>query len=280
MKIVAVAGQRKDRTTLSATIVRELSKQFDGVYDQDRHLASLPPDANLYVQYGFKRNGSLDAAIERNIPFVILDRGYFGDRQECFSVSINGFHGLSMQVPEVLDRKPRPSPIILPRQEPGEFTYLYGQMPGDRALRGLTVETWLRKEAQTASEATGQPCKIRPHPQTISSWEPQLPALESTYAETYAAVGYTSTATVQAVIAGVNCVALHPANPAWPVCAHSYDQLGAPPATTRQRWLHDLSYRNYQHWELAAAAKYIRMGYKQASTEALAGAYDLQGCRP
>jgi hypothetical protein len=108
MRIVAVAGQRKDRTTQSARLVRQFCESFDQAYDQDRHLASLP--ASLYVQYGFKRNGSLDAAMEKNIPFVILDRGYFNNRGKCFSVSINGFHGLSMQVPEVWNRPTREHP--------------------------------------------------------------------------------------------------------------------------------------------------------------------------
>jgi hypothetical protein len=280
MRIVAVAGQRKDRTTQSARLVRQFCESFDQAYDQDRHLASLPPDANLYVQYGFKRNGSLDAAMEKNIPFVILDRGYFNNRGKCFSVSINGFHGLSMQVPEVWNRPTREHPLILPRQEPGEFVYLYGQMQGDRALRGLTVETWLRKEAPVASDATGKPCKIRPHPMTISSWEPQLPPLASTFEESFCAVSWTSTASVLAAIAGVETVAMHPANPAYPVSAHSYQEIGSKRLLSRQQWLHDLSYRNYKLDEIKQANEYVRFAYKQARDEALVGLYDTIGLRP
>jgi hypothetical protein len=283
MKIIAVAGQRKDRGTQSARIVAALAEQFDRSYDLDRTTTSLPPDANLYIQYGFKDNGAFVAAREAGIPTICVDRGYFMDRNQCFSISINGFHGMSMQVPEVLDlpvrEHPKIQPIITP---PGEFIYLYGQMQGDRALRGLVVETWLRKEASKASEVLGKPCKIRPHPMTICSWEPPLPHLHTTFEDAFCGVFYTSTATVQAVLAGLPCISLHPANPAHNVCVNSYEYFAADglPAQRRQRWVHDLSYRQYDFNSFRQAAQYVRLGYKQAATEALAGIYDTQGLRP
>jgi hypothetical protein len=283
MKIVAVAGQRKDRETQSARIVAALAEQFDRSYDLDRHVTSLPPDANLYIQYGFKDNGAFVAAREKGIPTICLDRGYFMDRGQRFSVSINGFHGLSMQVPEVLDLPPREHPKISPMiMPPGKFVYLYGQMQGDRALRGLVVESWLRREAQAASEALKRPCKIRPHPMTISSWEPPLPQLHTTFEDAFVGVFYTSTATVQAVLAGLPCISMHPANPAHPVCLHSYDEFIASelPEARRQQWVHDLSHRNYDFNSFRQAAQYIRLGYPQAAVEALAEVYDTEGLRP
>src|SRR5690606_21411776 len=97
-----------------------------------------------------------------------------------------------MKVDEVADLPPRPRPLIQGWREPGEFVYVFGQLPGDRACRGQNMETWPTKTAQDAAEAFMRPAKVRPHPKMLSSWEKPLPSLQSVWEECHVAVTWTS----------------------------------------------------------------------------------------
>lgn len=267
-----VSGQRDDRSTLSAKVVSKLTDALDGV-EQNREDSALP--GTIYMQYGFKLTNGLQSCVREHKPYIIIDHGYFRDRERCFSVSINGFHGLSMKVEAIDGRPAREHPPLKPWKTGGEYVYVYGQLQNDRAVRGLHIETWLRKTAQEASQALGRPAKIRPHPKTLSSWEPQLPTLENTFEETYAAVSYTSTAAVAAAIAGVPCVTLHPASPAYDIGSSDF-QLVKP---HRGDWIHQLSWRNYRLRDVYEAANYIQLAYEQAAAEAAKGHLDTEGLR-
>lgn len=273
-RIRPVGGLRPSRGYQSNRLVEALVGRMGGeCYGRD---LQIPRGANLYVQHGFKLNPGLRSAIESRIPFVILDHGYFDPRIDKFSISINGFHGLSMKVDEIEGLPKRPRPLIQDWREPGEYVYVFGQLPGDRACRGQNMETWPTKTAQDAAEAFLRPAKVRPHPKMLSSWEKPLAAVQSVWEECHVAVTWTSTVAVQAVIAGVPVVALHPANPAYDVAAHDFARMRMP---GRSAWLHDLSYRQYGFDELDEAIAYIQLGYPKAAGLAAAGEYDTIGLR-
>ena len=238
----------------------------------------VPDDATLFLQWGFKKTNALVSAILAKIPYVIIDLGYFDDtRYERFSVSINGLHGMGMPVDGVLDLPPRPHPKIEDWKEGGRMVQIIGQMPGDAALRGENIEVWMHHASLQATEAFGKPARKRPHPKMINPWEPSLPALESTFEETYVMVTYTSTVAVQSVLAGVPTVAMHPASSAFAVCSA---RMKRETPTGREAWVHTLSHGEYSmtdERDLDNAAVYIAKAYPQATREAALGAYDAGG---
>lgn len=266
-----ITGQRDDRSTLSARILSRLTKLLDG---EERNREDYYGE-DVYMQWGFKLTAGLQYAIDNRLPYIIVDWGYFQPREQSFSISFNGFHGLSMPVEAIKSEPPRWHPIAKPWKQDGEYVYVYGQLQNDRATRGLHVEAWLRKTAITASKILNRPARIRPHPKMVSSWEPPLPSLHSTFDETFVAVTWTSSAAIESVLAGVPTVALHEANPATPVCATGYSVY----TPERIEWLHDLSWRNYRLKDAEAAAKYILMGLDQAIFEAEGGHIDIEGLR-
>src|SRR5690606_24124760 len=162
-------GLRPSKGFQSNWLVEALVGRMGGqCYGRD---LQIPRGANLYVQHGFKLNPCLQSAMDSRIPLVILEHCYFDPRVYSSRLSIHGFHGLSMKVDEVAELPPRPWPLIQGWREPGEFVYVFGQLPGDRACRGQNMETWPTKTAQDAAEAFMRPAKVRPHPKMLSSWE-------------------------------------------------------------------------------------------------------------
>ncbi len=272
----AVVGQRStNREARSYRVVEALGRQLRAK-EVDRNFSSLPP-VDLYIQWGYRLTPALRTVVDQRKPFVIIDLGYFEDRNKCLSISFNGFHGLSMP-PEQLPEASRPCPVLKPwrTRGQGDFVYVYGQLPGDRSMRGLDPEPLMFRMAQDASAALGKPAKQRRHPKLSNNWQAAEKTLEKTFDETYAAVTYTSTAAVASVCAGIPTVARHLACPAAPVAAEGYG-IWTP---YRGDWLHDLSYRNYRYREMRQAANYIRLLYPQALEAARAGDYDLEGIRP
>jgi len=267
-----VAGQRDDRRTLSAQIVSNLTQTLDGTEQSRDDYAG----GDCYIQWGFKLTRGLQYALDNKIPYIILDWGYFNNGEGAFSVSFNGFHGLSMPVDAIEGKAAREHPRPEPWQDGGNFVYVYGQLQNDRAVRGLHVSPWMTTTAQLASKIFELPAKIRPHPKMLSSWESSLEPLSETFEETYVAVSYTSSAAIQSVLAGVPTVAIHPASPAFMVCASG---LAIFKPAYRMEWLFDLSWRNYRLTEIEEAATYVKLGLKQATKAASLGRVDTEGLR-
>ena len=271
MKIIV--GQRDDRTTVSATILHKLAERLDAT-EQSRDAYA---GADAYMQWGFKLTPGLQYALDNKLPYVIVDWGYFADREHSISISFNGFHGLSMPVKAIRKKPTRWHPVPLPYKKGGECVTVFGQLQNDRAVRGLHVETWLRDTAVEAAKAYGMKAKIREHPKMRSQWEPKMRPLEQVLDETAYAVTYTSSVGILTCLAGVPTVALHPASPAWEVSNTLLD--GSVYTPMRANWLHDLSWRNYAFREMDEAAEYILLGLTEAIVPASKGHVDTEGLR-
>lgn len=266
-------GQRDDRTTVSATILHKLAERLDAEERSRDDYAGT----DAYMQWGFKLTPGLQYALDNKLPYVIVDWGYFADREHAISISFNGFHGLSMPVRAIRRKPARWHPDPLPWKTTGDCVTVFGQLQNDRAVRGLHVETWLRDTAVEAAKAYGMKAKIREHPKMRSSWEPQLPPLDQVLDETAVAVTWTSSVGILTVLAGVPTIALHPASPAWEVSRPFLD--GRVNMPNRERWLHELSWRTYPFRQMDEAAEYILIGLAEAALPASEGKVDKDGLR-
>ena len=261
MKIVA--SMRDSDGSNANQQIRKLVYALGGGTEIKRTLP-VPLDTDLFIQWGYKPTVALQSAKELRIPYVIVDLGYFDvTRMQCFSLSINGFHGLSMQYDRVHSLPERPRLQIMPWREDGDEVVILGQMPGDQSLFGQDIDAWMGRAASCAIDVFGRKVVKRPHPKMLNPWEPQLPALEATFDSTYVYVSWTSTAAIQTVAAGIPTITAHPANMAFDLgCGE--DRVRMP---GREAWMHDLSCRQYDFSsvkDVRQGAKYILKAYDQA----------------
>lgn len=237
----------------------------------------VPDECNLLINWGFTRSVALLSAIAKKIPFVILDRGYFEpSRVDRVSISINGHHGLSMDI-DVLDLPPRWHPPIKPWRLDGDSVQIIGQMPGDAAVRQLDVDAWMNRVAVEAVNAFGKKVIKRTHPKMINPWEPQQERLEETFEDTYVSVSLTSTSSVQTVLAGIPSVITHPASSAYNMGSPNM-MIAQPPG--RQEWAHTLAHREYDlcnSKDAAECAEYIIRAFPEATRGAAEGRIDTLG---
>lgn len=234
--------------------------------------AAVPAGADLYIQRGSALTPALESCVERGVPFLVQDRGFW-DRERLHSLAFNGLNGRGWRPPA--PEGPRSKPELKPysTSRPGPVL-VCGQMPGDAALDGVCIDEW--RDEVTKRLVTQWPSRrvtVRPHPASLDR-EARLRQEPLEAALDYAAcvVTYSSNAAVEAVIAGVPAVACSPMSMAWPVAAWGLEaELPADP--DRESWLHALSYAHWSEAELAdgAAAAYLLAGYEEARERARAG---------
>ena len=225
---------------------------------------NIPDECDVFISWGMRFNKNFHAFVKRGGVSICLDRGYFdATRFHRFSVSVQGTHGLSMPLPEVLDLPPREHPILQPWKDEteGEFIQIVTPGAGQGYWRTPDVkrrlpEGWVSKTATEASAVFGLPAKIRYHPRALPLNTPTPPPLADTFEETFVSVSYLSLSGVQTVIAGVPTVVLHPRSVAFPMGASGYKRV----TPCREAWIHDLSHRDYEmnnEREHSAACDYI-----------------------
>ena len=265
----------RSKARITAELLLRLGGQ--GISRQD----GLPLDAELLIQWGGAATPALMCAYHRHVPFVILNTGYFdGTRDRRFSVSINGFHGISMHVEGLLDRPNREHPKIKPWRKDGEFVLILGQKPPIYEILGLQMEPWLHRTAQRAAEAFRRPALIRPHPLLCGPRQRSLEAVLED--DIYAAVTLSSNASVATTLAGVRTLALHPTCPAQAVSIGGWESVDNDPPSNREAWAQSLAQREFDEFsrvELDRAAAYIGEAYPAASAAANAGQLYVKGVK-
>ncbi|MHC4372426.1 MAG: hypothetical protein ACYSW8_32895 [Planctomycetota bacterium] len=215
-------------------------------------------DADLYIQAGFQISPCLEDAMERGIPFLILENGCWHgpDKIQTYTIGYNGLNGCSF-MPKVPPLE-RPKPDLRPmKPRDSGRTTIFGQLPGDKSLRGLDMAKWVRETCISHPDAT-----FRPHPYTVPSWEQRaLEPFQDCLDATSLAITYSSTVGAECLIQGIETVAEHPGSFAYPF------------EGDREAWLHWLSWR---HWTFDEEFdwKWCLSGYEEARERAQRGLYD------
>lgn len=186
---------------------------------------------------------------------LVMERGYLGDRFAWTSLAWNGLNGRGNfgQVPDDGGARFRQHFSMAPwRKNPEGYVLIAGQVPGDASLQGKNLEPWY---AETADRIRGLGLEpmFRPHPQALKRGLRQVvrgvPRHTGSLAEALAGarqvVTYNSNTGVDAVLAGVPLVADNEGSMAWPVSGTQLGELHMPP---RERWAHDLAWKQ---WSLA-----------------------------
>lgn len=201
-------------------------------------------NADLVVQTGFNATTAILDAIERGVPYLIMEAPPFRTLCPVETWSSFGYNGLAGGAyrPEPLDDV-RPSPTLHEERTTGS-TLIIGQNPTDHSLRGSDHVGWLEEKARQYPEAS-----IRHHPLMVVSQDTIEEALE----DVHRLVAYCSTAAVDGGIRG--CDVRVEGQGCW------WD-----PSEDREKQVHRLSWAAYTHKELETpeVAEYILSGYDKA----------------
>lgn len=216
-------------------------------------------DCDIAVIWGHKKTHIINAQKEKGLPYIVMERGYFGDRYVYTSVGYNGLNGTA-------DFKNKNSPSSRWEQHGvpvgewktgGDYILLLGQVAGDAAVRmGETLPNWYAKVVGHIRAKTKMPIYFRPHPLARQKFDVHHTKtisgnLQDAFAKAFCAVAYSSNSLTDAVIAGVPVFAFSKIAMAYPLACHDIASILAPIRPAREQWLYDLAFAQWTWKEIA-----------------------------
>lgn len=221
-----------------------------------------PIECDLAIQAGFQISPAMEDAMERGIPIIILENPvwHFGDKPASYVWGYNGLNGGSWAPPTPVWGS-RYHPTLQPwKHIHSQDTVIFGQMEGDKSLRGGDIYAWIENMQQVYPYA-----EVREHPNMLDRVEKEAQEpFQSVMNRCSHAITFSSTTGAEAVIQGIVTEVYHNGSWAWPVRGGMCD---------RDQWIHDLSYR---HWttDKPVDVDWILSGYDEALAKAQRGEYD------
>jgi len=205
-------------------------------------------DDDFFVSWGDKIQTQ-----ESGVPHLILECGYINgtgrdysaNRLRFISTSWNRRHGLSdwLWPDEANGERWNALGIELqPWRQDREYVLLLEQHPADSGAPDVTM---FRRDIIAECERREWPCRVRYHPSNHRNER----TLDEDLAEASLAITWCSTASVEAVIAGVPTYTLGPGSIAAPVTRHLLEH--GPFVGDRGQWANRLAYRQWTVSELA-----------------------------
>lgn len=160
---------------------------------------STPTEGDLMVQVGFNASTALRSAIDKRIPYLIMEASPFRTMHPAETHSSWGYNGLAggafrHKAPDIDRAYPYPKPL-----KEGGKTLIIGQKPTDHSLRGSDHIRWLSAKLDEYPEA-----EFRHHPLMVP--EGERGTIEDALREAGKVIVYTSTVAVDAAVAGCKVV--------------------------------------------------------------------------
>ncbi len=205
------------------------------------------------------------------------------DTRTHFRVGLNGaFHNTADFVnagspPDRWELLRREFGLALkPYRRTGSHVLIVGQVPNDASLQGADIVAWMNATAREVKRHTDRPIVLRPHPCTrpddlrrmAQSFEadrqvridvPPTGTIQDALADCWIAVTYSSSSSVDALLAGVPALTMSAANIAWPVTDHDLAKLENPTLHPREQWLYDLCYAQWSPAEIESGIVWARL---------------------
>jgi len=219
------------------------------------------PDTELTIQTCFAPSVALVDAIERKIPFLVMEAPYFRsfyDKNHSAAWGYNGLAGGSWRTPTPAEERPKPE--LQPLKTEGK-TLIIGQKPTDLSLRGSDHTQWLVDRFEEFPDAD-----FRPHPLMV--WPRHcMPSIEDALEGVHKVITWNSTAGVDAAIAGCEVRVDGPCS------------LAPKNGENRVDWLHSLSWAQANYTDFHSLVDNIMDGYEEAKERIESGECELAQVR-
>lgn len=231
-----------------------------------RDLADVVP-CDLAVFWGHRHQDIIDAQRRAGARYLVMERGYLGDRMAWTSLGFNGLNGLAHFVtPETIPGIERFNKLfsryVLPhRTNPGDYFLIMGQVPGDAALRGVDLRPWYL-EAADFYRSRGARVLFRPHPLDSSGWHMgenlHKGTLQNGLGNAIAVVTWNSNSGVDAAAFGAPVIACDEGSMARAVAGHELTLY--PPRPNRIPWAARLAWCQWSKDEIMRGDAWAHIG--------------------
>ncbi len=165
---------------------------------------------------------------------------------------------------------------LRPYRGTGTHVLIVGQKPGDASLRGCDIVQWMIDTVAEVRRHTDRPIVVRAHPAALPADFPKMKkafgasrkvrldipptgTINDALRDCWAAVTYSSSAAINALLDGIPAISMSPASMAWPVTDHDLSKIDNPTLHEREQWLYDLCYAQWSVEETARGMVWARL---------------------
>lgn len=225
--------------------------------------------SDLAVIWGHRQHPIIANQKARGLPYLVMERGYFGDRFKHYSLGFNGLNGRAnfFNADSPADRWTKHGFDLPPWKSGGECAIVMGQVVGDAALAHVDYQRWQR-EACVAAEAYKLPIYFRRHPHPKARTDGKMLrvpfsklSLKEDLERAAVVITLNSNSAVDAVLAGVPAVTADVGAMARDVTGHKIGELFTP---DRLQWARNLAYTQWLLSEIESgeAWEHLRKGFE------------------
>lgn len=233
------------------------------------------PNYDLAVFWSHRPKHIINRQLEAGKDYLVMERGYVGDRQAFTSMGFNGLNGYAQFYANNMsnDRWNKYFEHYMQnwRKDYGDYVLLIGQIQGDISIEGLNVRQWCQDICNQIKNIDSRiRVRFRQHPlelQRGTNWningaEWSNNSLIEDFDGARCCITYNSNTGVEAVLWGVPTVAIDQGSMAWNVVAHELDLN--PPKPERAQWAHNMAYCQWTEAEIEAgeAWEHLKQRYE------------------
>lgn len=122
--------------------------------------------SDLAVVWGHRRPMLFQNQLQNQSDYLVMERGYIGDRMNWTSLGFNGLNGNAEFVPSSDPSRGDPFRLLLKSWNPeGDYYLICGQVLGDASLANVDYPEWVNS---LPTEHHGKPVYFRPHPDSFT----------------------------------------------------------------------------------------------------------------
>jgi hypothetical protein len=218
-----------------------------------------PQTCDLAVFWGMHHSGKARHIQEQNNrPWLMMERGYVGDRFHWTAMGYNGLNGRA----DFFNKNSPPERWRkyfdgwLKPWHDGDYVLLAGQVLQDASIKNLGVN--YQHIANEIAKHTSLPIHFRKHPHKLTqgmatpSGCVTSPAstIEEALAGARVCVTVNSNSGVDAMLAGTPVINLDCGSMVWDLAQHDYSQIDKPPFPDREQWAYDIAYAQWSPEEI------------------------------
>lgn len=212
-------------------------------------------ECDLAVFWSARYTAIMKAQQSVGRDFLIMERGYIGDRTAWTSLAFNGLNGSGEfrnahgQGPERFDANF--AHLLKPWQVISDRAVIFGQVPGDMSIAGVDIDQWY-VDAAREMRLRGYDVRFRPHPLAPNVRVPGVDLMPGKLDHALAwadyAVTFNSNTGVDAVMAGVPTIACHEGSMVWDIAGQGIDAAFEMP--DRTEWASALAWSQWRMEEI------------------------------
>lgn len=193
--------------------------------------------SDLAVMWGHRRETIMRSQRASGLDYLVMERGYIGDRMHWTSLGFNGLNGCAEFIGNSDDSRGRQFHTLLQPwvdEREAEYYLICGQVLGDASLAHVDYPAWVQS---LPKEWNGLPVLFRPHPLGAHHFVTDKPksrgSLEESLRKAKAVWTFNSNSAVDALINGVPAVTADPGSMVYSQTATSIDEALIYPDRTR-----------------------------------------------